>query len=358
MAPAQRSTFRATIYLMTRLPDSAAEKGACAMRIITRDELRQAVPMDLAIDAVLSAFAQLSGGRADVPLRPHVAVPSAEGLGLFMPAYLADSGALGVKVLTLFPHNPERGLPTINALVLLLDTTTGLPLALIDGGYLTALRTGAASGAATRLLARPEARVLALFGAGAQAFCQVWAVCCARPIERVWIVNRTPERARRLAAELRAFGAPIPADVRVAPGPAVALAEADVVCCATASPTPVFDDADLRPGTHINGVGSYLPTMQEVPGATVARARVFVDQRRAAWAEAGDLVIPRGQGLIGEGHVAGELGEVALGQVAGRTEAAHVTFFKSVGNAAQDVAVAQLAERRACALGLGREVEL
>lgn len=328
------------------------------MLIITRDELRRAVPMDRAIDAVAGAFAQLSGGQADVPLRPHVAVPPQEALALVMPAYLAGSGGLGVKALTLFPHNPaRRGLPAINALVLLFDTEDGLPLALIEGGYLTALRTGAASGAATRLLARDDARVLALFGAGAQALPQAWAVCAARPIERIWVVNRTAARAERLAAELRSFGAPIPADVRVAPAPA-ALAEADVVCCATASPAPVFDDADLRPGTHVNGVGSYRPTMQEVPAATVARARVVVDQRRAAWAEAGDLVIPRRQGLIGEDHVAAELGEVALGRVPGRTDPAQITFFKSVGNAVQDVAVAQVAYARARELGLGTEISL
>lgn len=326
------------------------------MLIITRDDLRRAVPMPLAIDAVTSAFAQLSNRQADVPLRPHVAIPPQQGLGLFMPAYLAGSGALGVKVLTLFPHNPERGLPAINALVILLDTENGLPLALMDGGYLTALRTGAASGAATQLMARADAQVLAQFGAGAQALHQVWAVCAVRTIERVWIVNRTAARAERLADVLRTFGPPIPPDVRVSPNPQSALAEADVVCCATASPTPVFDDADLKPGTHINGVGAYLHTMQEVPGPTVARARVIVDQRRAAWAEGGDLVIARDRGLIDEHHVVGELGEVALGQVAGRIDNAQITFFKSVGNAVQDVAVAQVAYRQAQELGLGQSI--
>jgi ornithine cyclodeaminase len=328
------------------------------MLIISREELRRAAPMDQAIDAVASAFAQLSSGQADVPLRPHVAIPPADGLHLVMPAYLAGSGALGVKALTLFPHNPAQGLPTINALVLLFDTTNGLPLALIDGGYLTALRTGAAAGAATQLMAREDARVLALFGAGAQALPQVWAICVARSIERVWIANRSVERAEQLAEQLRTFGAPIPADIRVAGSARAALAEADVVCCATASPTPVFDDADLRAGTHLNGVGSYRPTMQEIPAATVARARVVVDQRRAAWAEAGDLVIARDQGLIDERHIVGELGEVVLGQLSGRTSADQITFFKSVGNAVQDIAVAQVAYARARELGLGQEVSL
>jgi ornithine cyclodeaminase/alanine dehydrogenase-like protein (mu-crystallin family) len=329
------------------------------MLIISADDLRQAVPMSAAMEAVASAFAQLSNQQADVPLRPHVAVPPAEGLFLVMPAYLAGSGALGVKALTLFPQNPQRyQLPSINALVLLFDTDNGQPLALMDGGWLTALRTGAASGVATRLLARQDARTLALFGAGGQALPQAWAVCVARPIERIWLVNRTPAHAEHLAEQLRTFGPPIPADVRVASSAAEALREADIICCATASPTPLFEDADLRPGAHINGVGSYRPTLQEVPAATVARARVVVDQRRAAWAEAGDLVIPREQGVIDETHIAGELGEVVAGRVAGRTDDAQITFFKSVGNAAQDIAVAQLAVQRARALGLGTEANL
>jgi ornithine cyclodeaminase len=329
------------------------------MLILTADDVRRAVPMSDAMDAVASAFAQLSNHQADVPLRPHVGVPPVSGLLLVMPAYLSGSAALGVKLLTLFPQNPQRfQTPSINALVLLFDTHNGLPLALMDGGWLTALRTGAASGVATRLLARQDAKTLALFGAGAQALPQALAVCEARPIERIWLVNRTPAHAERLAEQLRAFGPPIPEDVRVATLARETLSEADVICCATASPTPLFDDADLRPGTHINGVGAYRSTMQEVPAASVARARVFVDQRQAAWAEGGDLVIARQQGVIDEGHFIGELGELISERVAGRTDDAQITFFKSVGNAVQDVAVAQLAVQRARALGLGTEVNL
>jgi ornithine cyclodeaminase len=353
------------------------------MLILSADNVRRAVSMPEAMDAVASAFARLSSQQADVPLRPHVSVPPVDGVFLVMPAYLAGSGAgarvpkasesvetgfpqapaaggaLGVKLLTLFLQNPERyQTPSINALVMLFDTENGQALALMDGGWLTALRTGAASGVATRLLARQGTGSLALFGAGAQALPQAWAVCVARPIERVWLVNRTPAHAERLAERLRVFGSPIPADVRVASSAAEALREADVICCATASPTPLFDDADLHPGAHINGVGAYRPTMQEIPAASVARARVFVDQRRAAWNEAGDLVIPREQGLIDESHIIGELGELVAGRVGGRTDEAQITFFKSVGNAVQDIAVAQLAVQRARALGLGTEVNL
>ncbi|HEY7124112.1 MAG TPA: hypothetical protein VH540_09200 [Ktedonobacterales bacterium] len=329
------------------------------MLIITREELRQAVPMSAAMDAVSAAFAQLSAQQAQVPLRPHLSIPPAEGLALIMPAYLAESNALAVKLLTLFPHNLERhNLPTINALVLSFDTSNGLPVSLVEGSTLTALRTGAASGVATRILARKEARVVALFGAGAQSFNQAWAVCEARPIERIWLINRTQAHAERLAEELRAFGSPLPKDVQIATSPQEALAEADVICCATASSTPLFNDADLRPGAHINGIGSYRPSMQEVPAQTVGRARIVVDQRQAAWSEAGDLIIARDQGYLKDDAQIAELGEVILGHAPGRSDAQQITFFKSVGNAVQDVAVAQIAYTLARAKGLGTDVSI
>lgn len=327
------------------------------MRVLSADDVRAAVPMADAINAVEAAFVRLSTGQADVPLRVHLATPERQAISFVMPARLAGSDpALGLKVVSVFPQNKARGEPTIYALVALLDPATGRPLALLDGTYLTALRTGAASGVATRHLAREDARVLALFGAGAQALPQALAVCAVRPIERIWLVNRTRDHAQLLAARMR--GAGMQQDLRIAPSVEQALAEADVICTATASPTPLFDDALLRPGTHINGVGSFRPDMAEIPPATVARARVVVDQRAAAWAEAGDLIQPRAAGLIDESHVAAELGEVAAGQVPGRRDPTEITFFKSVGNAVQDVAVAALAVERAAARGLGTPVAL
>lgn len=328
------------------------------MLIITRSELQRLIPMERAIEAVAAAFVQLSAGQADVPLRHHLAVPPADALALIMPAYLAPSGALGVKLLTLFPHNAGGALPVIQAMLVLFDPTDGRALALMDGTYLTSLRTGAASGVATQQMARADAHTLVIFGAGAMALHQVWAVCAVRPIRRVIIVNRSFEPAARLAKTLRAVGSPAPTDISIASNPPAALAEADVVCLATASTTPLFRDADVRDGTHINGIGSYTAGMQELPGSTVARARVVVDQRAAAWAEAGDLVIPCQQGLIGKDHIVGELGEVVAGRVAGRVSEHDITFFKSVGNAAQDVAVAQLAYALACAAGAGTEITL
>jgi ornithine cyclodeaminase len=197
--------------------------------------------------------------------------------------------------------------------------------------------------------------VLALFGAGAQAPHQVHAVCAVRPIERIWIVNRGRERAEALRLTLQDQG--IQAEIGLAESAAAALAEADVICCATRAATPLFADADLRPGTHINGVGSYTHELAEVPPTTVGRARVVVDQRAAAWAEAGDLIQARDAGLLDADSIA-ELGEVLAGQAAGRSNAEQITFFKSVGNAVQDMAVGQLALAEARRLGLGTEVPL
>lgn len=334
------------------------------MYILSANDVRQAVPMADAIDAVAGAFAQLSSGTATVPLRAHISVPEHDATSFFMPAYLPPqdataTGSLGLKVVSVFPHNIARtGAPSIHAAVLLLDPATGIPQALLDGTYLTALRTGASSGVATRFMARPDAKVLALFGAGGQADMQVLAVCTARPIERVWIHNRTRARAEALRERLLALGAPIPADIQIADSPKQALAEADVVCCATSAATPVFEDADVRPGTHINGVGSYNPRLAEMPAATIARALLVVDQRKAAWAEAGDLIQARDAGLIEESHVAAELGDVVAGRALGRTSDEQITCFKSVGNAVQDLAVGQLALQRAIERTLGSEVQL
>ena len=266
-----------------------------------------------------------------------------------------EGGALGLKVVSIFDSNPPRGLPLIHALVLVLDATTGAPLALIEGGSLTAIRTGAASGAATDALARPDARVVALFGSGAQARRQLEAVCTVRPIERVWLYSLGG--GEQFAAEMAGHG-PIPSDIVIAATPRAALAEADIVCTATTSRTPVFDGRDLRPGTHVNGIGSYTPAMQEIDAATVRRARVVVDSRAAALAEAGDLIIPLRAGEIDLDHISTELGEVLAGQKPGRTSAAQITFFKSVGVAVQDAMAARLVVANGAALGLGTVVNL
>lgn len=329
------------------------------MLILSADDVRATVPMAEAIRLMGVAFGELSAGRAAAPLRTPLHDADRDSDTLFMPAAVPALGGLGLKVVSVYPRNAARGLPTILALVALLDAETGQPLALLDGTFLTALRTGAVSGKATELLARADATTLLCIGAGAQAFTQVWAACTARPaIARVLIHSRHAEHAARLVARLRAELPEIGARASVADDLGAAVRAADVICTATSSPTPVFDDADVQPGTHINAIGAYTPAMREVPGTTVARARVVVDAVDAALAEAGDLIVPLREGLIERAHVATELGQVVSGARPGRTAAEQVTLFKSVGNAVQDIAVARYAVERAMALGRGQRVTL
>ncbi|MFW6163451.1 MAG: ornithine cyclodeaminase family protein [Planctomycetota bacterium] len=327
------------------------------MLVLSAEDVRQALPMAMAIEAMKRAFAALSDGRAVVPPRAHVPVEAHDGVSLVMPALVADADgeALAVKVVSLFDGNPERGLARIQVAVLAFDPETGRPLALLEGATLTALRTGAASGAATDLLARPDSRAVGVLGAGAQARTQLEAVCTVRHIETVRVYDPRPGAAEAFRAEMAGHG-PVPADVRAAPSPREAVAEADILCAATTAREPAFDDADLPPGTHINAIGSYQPDVQELPAATVARALVIVDSREAALEETGDLIQPIRQGLFGPDHIHAELGELVLGRASGRTSPEQLTVFKSVGVAVQDAAAARAALSEARRLGLGQTV--
>ena len=325
------------------------------LRILSCEDVRRALPMRQAIEAMKGAFAQLSTGRADVPLRVALNVPRHHGVTLFMPAYLADDDQMAIKIVSIFDDNPAQGLPLIHALVVVVDATTGRPAAVMDGTYLTALRTGAASGAATDLLAREETHVVAVFGAGAQGHTQLEAVCAVRPIQEVWIHDVAPGRAAAYAAEM---SQQLSLTVRAAETPAEAVRQADVICTATTSTRPVFADTDVRPGTHVNAIGAYTPQMQEIPAETVVRAKVVIDHRKASLAEAGDLLLPLRQGLMTEDHIYAELGEIAAGLKPGRTSPEEVTLFKSVGVAVQDVAAASAVLETARRLGLGTEVAL
>jgi len=328
------------------------------VKVLSRNDVARAVSMADAIKAVKQAFIQLSSGKAEVPLRTQIPVTKRNATTLFMPAYLMKSETIGAKIVSVFPNNRRRGLPTIHALVIVVDAKTGQPLAAMDGTYLTALRTGAASGLATDLLARKDSRVAAIFGAGTQSRTQLEAVCTVRDIERVWVYDVKPRISGAYVREMKTRGSPVPTDIRVAQSSKHALREADVVCTATTSFRPVFADGNLKLGVHINGVGSYTPDMQEVPARTVVRSKVVVDSREACLAEAGDLIISIDGGLISHKNIHGEIGEVASGKVPGRESEEETTFFKSVGLAIQDVAVADLVLHHAEELGLGLDVEI
>ncbi len=328
------------------------------IKVLGQKEIKHAVTMMEAIESTKQAFISLAQGAATLPLRTQISVRGSEGTTLFMPAFLSRVESLGAKIVSVFPRNAAKGLPTIHAIVILCDARTGQPAAIMDGTYLTALRTGAASGTATELLARREAKTAAIIGAGIQGRTQLEAICCVRSIERVFVYDRMASASRVFIEEMQKRGRPFPSDIRPAKSAREAVSQADIICTATTSSVPVFDDIHLKSGVHINGVGSYAPHMQEIPEATVLRARIVVDSLSASLEEAGDLIIPLHKGTLRKSQILGELGQLALGSLAGRKSAEDITFFKSVGIAIQDLAVAELALRRSTELHLGTEIDL
>lgn len=321
------------------------------MRILSAEDVRAALPMSDAIDAVKAGFIALSAGKAHVPVRG--VLQHGDNITLTMPAAIDGGPVRSVKIVSVNPGNHERNLPMIHAVVYVADAETGAPLALMDGELLTAIRTGAGSGVATDLLARPDAAVLGVIGTGAQARTQIEAVCAVRQITEIRLFSRTNPHA--LASEI---SGQYPARVIVAPTREAALKNADVVVAATNSPTPVVTLADLKPGAHVNGVGSFTAQMQEVAADVVLTAKVVVDDTSGAWAEAGDLIIPHAAGQFAREQVYAEVGEIAAGSKPGRTADDEITFFKSVGNGVQDIVTASRVLERAAALGLGTVVNL
>ncbi|MEM8890536.1 MAG: ornithine cyclodeaminase [Bacteroidota bacterium] len=299
------------------------------------EDLSEKISMQKAIELMADTFRQISSGKAEVPVRAHIFMPEEKGQSLFMPAYLAGSKQFGVKVVGIHDENPQKGLPYIHAVVLVMDAADGKPLALVDGTYLTALRTGAGSGIATKLLAREDARVLAVFGAGVQSRTQIEAVLAVRQIEEILLFNRTEAKAKLLKTELEEK---YKISCKLAVGEE--LKKADIICTATSSTEPVYESKHLKAGTHINAIGAYRKDMAEIPPDTIIQSSVFVDQLSATWEEAGDLIQPFEAGLIPQNHIKGEIGQIVSGQIAGRTSKEEITLFKSVGNAAQDIAVA------------------
>lgn len=321
-----------------------------SIRLINRELLASLVPMPKAIELMRPAFAQLSRTEnpAQVPIRAHLKNQK-NTESLYMPVSLEDCEAFGVKIVGMSHENEQRGLPFISAMVLVLDGHTGRVRGMIEGSYLTALRTGAASGLATDLLANPEAEVLAIFGAGVQARTQVKAVAAVRALKKIWVFNRTQSHAETFAKEMSES---LHIEVSIADRPE-RLAEAHIICTATTASTPVFDIDHLSAGTHICAVGAYRSDMAEIHPEVVRESELFVDQVAATLVEAGDVIQPIEAGTISRAHILAELGEVVLGTHPGRSNREAITLFKSVGNAVQDLSVADYALNMAEQQGLG-----
>jgi ornithine cyclodeaminase len=293
-------------------------------------ELRATLSMTEAIDALEEAFA--AEDRAVSPPRSHLT--TRHGELLLMPASSAIGA--GVKLVTLNASNPGRGLPLIHAVYVLFAGETLEPLAVIDGGALTEIRTAAVSGLATRHLANPDASRLAIFGAGVQANGHLDAMCVVRPISEVQVVSRSADRAEALAERARSMG------VRASTGSADTAPWADIVCTCTTSPEPVFDGSSLQEGAHMNAVGAYTPDARELDERAIQRGRVVVETREAALAEAGDLLIAIANGAFSADRIAADLSEVVRGKAV-RLSPGDITIFKSVGVAFEDLAVARAA---------------
>lgn len=289
------------------------------------------------VDALREAFR----AGANAPVRSsHSVTPEGDRL-LLMPAW--DASSLGVKIVTVFPRNPARGLASVSALYLLLDAATGRPCALIDGEAITLRRTAAASALASLYLSRPDSRTLLAVGPGRLAPYMVAAHRAVRQIERVLLWGRDRGRADALAEKLRAQGTPAQSCATLAEG----LAAADIVTCATTSREPIVRGAAVRPGTHVDLVGAFTAEMRESDDELVAQSSVFVDTFAAGLKEAGDLVQPIAAGRIAREHVQAELADLCAGRHPGRRTAQEITLFKSVGTALEDLCAARLAIRRA-----------
>ena len=308
--------------------------------MIAAADVHTALDYPSLVDALRNAFA----AGAAAPVRTSHAVTAEGDRLLLMPAW--DGAGLGVKIVTVFPGNRDRGVASVAALYVLMDGATGHPLALIDGEALTLRRTGAASALASTYLSRPDSRRLLVLGTGALAPYLAQAHCAVRPITEVMVWGRTRERAERVAAQLAAPGRTVAVLERCAEG----LATADIVTCATTARDAIVHGDDVRPGTHVDLVGAFTPEMRESDDALIARADVFVDTFAGALKEAGDLVQPLARGTIERAHVLGELADLATGRHRGRASADAVTVFKSVGTALEDLCAAQLVARRVFAV--------
>jgi ornithine cyclodeaminase len=313
------------------------------------------LPMDLCIELMADALAGLARGAALNPLRAGYALPSGAGLVVSMPGALGDPAVFGAKLLSVFPGNRSVGLESHQGVIVLFDADHGIPYAIVDASAVTAIRTAAVSGLATRLLAREEASDLAILGSGTQARTHLDAMLAVRAIRRVAVWSPTPDRVRAFVGDARRRD---DITVEAAESAQEAVAGAHVVCTVTASREPVLHGADLAPGMHINAVGSSVPSARELDGESIARSRLFVDRRESALNESGDLLGAIRDGLVDEGHIVAELGEVVAGAAGGRESADEITLFESLGLAVEDLAAAWHVAGEARRQGLGTTVEI
>lgn len=324
-----------------------------ALRLIGRAEVRRLLPMTECIEVMARALATLGRGGGLNPLRTMLMKPDRSGLLGMMPAYLESPPAIGMKAVTVFPGNHGTELDSHQGVVLLFEPDRGELLAIVEAGEITAIRTAAVSGVATRLLARPDAAELAILGSGTQAASHLEAMRAVRGLERVRVWSRNREHGEGFA---RAGAVRTGLRIEAVDSAEAAVREADIVCTTTAAREPILEGAWLGPGTHVNAVGSSIRSARELDTEAVVRSRLFVDRRESTLNEAGDILTPMEEGAVGEDHILGELGELLEGTVDGRRSADEITLFKSLGLGVEDLAAAEHVYREAVRLEIGTEV--
>ena len=322
--------------------------------LLSRKDIESFLTIQDTIDIVEEAFKEYQQGTVKMPLRTVIPVEKHGGLILYMPALIQGMGALGVKVVSVYAKNPtEYNLPTTIGVVLLNDPKNGSPIAIMDGSFLTAMRTGAVSGVATKYLARKNAKEVGIIGTGVQGRMQVAGVCKVRPIEKVKAYDIVPEQRRRFCEQI---SKELKVQTVEAQTSEEAVRNSDIVIASSSSKEPVLKSEWLKAGAHINAIGSHTPNAREIDEATIKRAKIIVDTREAALKEAGDIMIPIAQGIITPEHIYAELGEIVTGKKQGRKNDDEITLFKSQGLALQDVSTAWRIYELATKKGIGKSI--
>ena len=326
------------------------------MLLLTKKDIQRIFTMQDAVEADKQAFRIYSEGGSDVPLRVSIGAPNYEGTTLFMPGYVEKLDSMGVKIVSVFPHNVEKNIPSVPATMVLIDGTSGEVCCVLDGTYLTQLRTGAAAGAATDLLARADAQIGALIGTGGQAITQLEAMLTVRNLTEVRVCGTNFEHTQSFVAQMQAEFANFGTVLRAVETSEEAIANADIITAVTTSCMPVFDGRLVKAGAHINGVGSYRPNMQELDEFIIHRAdKIFFDSQEAVLAEAGDFIIPLSKGTLSMDKFTGEIGEVLLNNLPGRETPEEITLFKTVGIAVLDVVTAHQIYQSALRQDIGQK---
>lgn len=323
--------------------------------IVNQSEVRRLLPMDECMDVMAEALTAVARGEAILPLRPILWLPEKVGALGMMPSYLGNIDAVGLKVITVFPGNHGTKYDSHQGAVLLFETTHGQLLALMDASAITAIRTAAVSGVATRLLARADAQSVAILGSGVQARTHLAAMIQSRSITSVRVWSRNAGHAQHFAErEALRHGIPISSAATVQE----AVAEAEIICTTTAAREPILRGEWIAPGTHVNAIGSSVPSARELDTVAVRKARLYVDRRESTLNEAGDFLLPKREGAIGDDHIVGEIGDLLLGNVEGRRTSDEITLFKSLGLAVEDLAAADHVYKKAVEVNAGVLVEL